>query len=167
MTQYQIGIQGSEFQATEVRETRSVQSLLSQPAPGLSSIPDIFNDHIVYSPPNRLEFLSLNSKLLVVAEKYAMFGETPRAREDLQTFRANFQLIQKESMHIEELMQDDDTVRRELVSSLIPRLNGMVHRLEAQAIFFVQNLIPPQPPHSPFQVEYLQPSRCEGDECDI
>jgi hypothetical protein len=69
---------------------------LSSLTKNLLQTDDIFNDHIDYNTMNSLDDVeNLNRKLLLVAQKYELFGDSDRARKELEKFLHNFEVRKK------------------------------------------------------------------------
>lgn len=59
----------------------------------LIPIGDLFNDELTYKVSNVQSIGALNASMLVVAEKYRMFGDSSGAREEQKKFKNNFETL--------------------------------------------------------------------------
>jgi len=84
----------------------------------LVQIKDLFNDHLDYSCTMFKDLVVLNQKMLSVAEKYEMFGESPKAKEELEKFKTNFEILQTYFGEIEERLVDSQSSYNEKVAEI-------------------------------------------------
>ncbi|CAF1630320.1 unnamed protein product, partial [Didymodactylos carnosus] len=59
----------------------------------LTVIPDIFNDKLNYTCVNYADLVRLNKEMLAVVHKYELFGDGEKAKNEVNKFLENFQLI--------------------------------------------------------------------------
>jgi len=77
-------------------------------------IKDLFNDKLNYNILEYNDLVLINNKMLEVAEKYKMFGESEPVNTELSKFLQNFEMIQVELVQIEEKIQDTDSELKKL-----------------------------------------------------
>ncbi|CAF1282823.1 unnamed protein product [Didymodactylos carnosus] len=59
----------------------------------LTVIPDLFNDNLNYKCEKYSDLVRLNKEMFVVAQKFELFGDSARAKAELEKFLTNFQSL--------------------------------------------------------------------------
>ena len=96
-----------------------IQSIpLSKTCSKLESISDIFNDKIEYKCRTFNDLIRLHTSLLPVAEKFELFGESPKAAIELKKFLTNFEILQVGFGFVEEKIQDKTNKSSEIEKDL-------------------------------------------------
>ncbi|CAF2045199.1 unnamed protein product [Rotaria magnacalcarata] len=109
----------------------------------MTVIPDIFNDKINHSCSNYADLVRLNSEMYIVVQKYELFGDSDRARQEMLKFLENFRLIQTNLKLIEAKAEHEINKLEELKN----KINDINHQFENlmknyRLTFGIQNLIP-------------------------
>lgn len=86
----------------------------------MREIPDVFNDKLNWKYDDWESLLDLQRKVLKVAQKYELFGESPKASESLRDFLSNLETIQLELGGIEETLTASDLSRPIDVAKIKP-----------------------------------------------
>lgn len=109
-----------KFDVTEKQVEESGSSIINSWTLSISMIviPDIFNDKINYSCSKFSDLVRLNNEMHVVIQKYELFGDSERARQETQKFLENFRLIQKQLKLIEASLTHEISKLEELKNKL-------------------------------------------------
>lgn len=89
-------------------------------------IPDIFNDKLNYSCQTYSDLIRLNSEMFTVAQKYELFGDSEKARQEILKFSQNFRLIEAALDQIEKSLSHG----RSKLEEIKHQLNGINSQLE-------------------------------------
>ena len=70
----------------------------------LTQVPDVFNDKINFQCGNFQDLVRLNRDMSIVAHKYDLFGDGPRAINEINKFESNYRRIQTALRQVLELI---------------------------------------------------------------
>jgi hypothetical protein len=122
--------QKNQFVSAEVATPFDARSITTswRSKVALNPIEDIFNDNLQFGVAEFDSLMMLNEKMLAVAQKYKLFGESEPAREKLRQFLTNFELVQTAIGSLESDLQDSTSGRAEVAQN-VAALNLVTRRL--------------------------------------
>eukprot|EP00735_Rhodelphis_limneticus_P002877 TRINITY_DN1394_c0_g1::TRINITY_DN1394_c0_g1_i1::g.19999::m.19999 TRINITY_DN1394_c0_g1::TRINITY_DN1394_c0_g1_i1::g.19999 ORF type:complete len:366 (+),score=42.94,TLD/PF07534.11/5e-19,Sec20/PF03908.8/5.8e+03,Sec20/PF03908.8/11,Sec20/PF03908.8/34,Cytochrom_B562/PF07361.6/8.4e+03,Cytochrom_B562/PF07361.6/0.15,FliD_N/PF02465.13/3.1e+03,FliD_N/PF02465.13/0.78 TRINITY_DN1394_c0_g1_i1:65-1099(+) len=93
------------------------------------AIKDIFKDKIDYSCKNFQDLVRLNEAMLPVAGQYELFGESPKAAEELGKFLKNFELLQEGLTKVQNQLDLAQQNSLEEINSQLEQVNNILESL--------------------------------------
>ena len=112
----------------QVKQDSSVVTKAWRVSGQIIAISDIFNDKLNYSCETYADLVRLNSEMYTVAEKYELFGDSEKARQEALKFLKNFQLIETNLKQIEESVQQEESKLEELKNK-VNDINSQLEKL--------------------------------------